>query len=334
MKGFDPRRLNPDAIFEPHEVEYFKKHGIYPTMWNGFVVLEGPGYSKNFIDQVAARLNDTKSVIISVTGDAGEGKSWWALRLAEIFDPDFNPEIQMCFSTTDILKIISGRIKLKHGQAVIIDEAQIAMGSKTWQKGDQKELIKMLQTVRHRGLLILIVVLRADLLDKGIRDYMLNYNVFVEHAGYGVPYYIYMPRFGGRVKTPRLDAVELLPPGAEEECECTDCLVCKYVDECQVLRAQYERAKLKYVQSQSEEALEKIEEREAPRVKQKDLVDILYKHKDKIMRNKFGTIDRAWIIMILENEGHYIDAGTAGVLGKQLSMYYEDIPAKYRPPKE
>jgi len=240
----------------PEEIEDLKKKGIHYINWNGWYMAAGPGCTSYFYDEISHRLKHNKSVVVIFTGPPGSGKSYMALRLAQIFDRKFNPDKQVCFSRLELYEILSGETKLKRGQIIILDESHISIGARTFQVAEQRSLVNLLAAARSKGYGIFIITLHQAMVDTIVRNYMSVFLIAMNEPGYGDLYHLYTPRFEKRQWRKKLPPIRAELPDAEI-CDYPDCLSCKYKDCCMTIRARYERKKDKYLTSLAKEAAEK-----------------------------------------------------------------------------
>ncbi|MCJ7635589.1 hypothetical protein MUP77_24765, partial [Candidatus Bathyarchaeota archaeon] len=141
--------------------------------WNGFKIVVGMGRGPYIFNIIQERRNQNKANIFLIAGNPGEGKSYFALRMAEIFDKDFDVTIQVVFDRAQLLFLLGNDSPLKRGQVLMIDEAQFTAGNRSWWDEIQRELMSALEAIRSRGYIIMIVALHRNLLDLVIRQYVL-----------------------------------------------------------------------------------------------------------------------------------------------------------------
>mgnify|MGYP003148766911 CR=1 FL=1 len=111
------------------------------------------GYFSQYIRQ---RINNNKNFISVITGQTGSGKSYSALRLGEILDPDFDAD-NICFSGTEFMALINGKVKKLHrGSYIMFDEIQITLGHLDYQSVQAKLMNYVLQTFRHRNFILFL----------------------------------------------------------------------------------------------------------------------------------------------------------------------------------
>lgn len=327
--------------------------------WNGYKlgIMDEGGMTTEFFDQIAGRRENNQSVIIIVAAAPGKGKSYLAKRFAQIFDPKFTildldkmplPQedpSQVVFERQHFHFLIGNDSPLDFGQCIVADEAQFALGSRRWYEDLQKDLVEAIESVRSKGLIIVIVALHLDLLDKIIRKFVLTYMFFVEERGRAVVYRLYTPRFEKEMRKRRLGQLYLRLPDVEK-CTHSDCLRCRYsgtmrrewktrdkwheigFKPCRSLRAIYERRKKDFVSTRSDLAAEKAAQKDVRdrKVPDKELTSVLYEHRDKFIYNKKGEIETSIIQIILEDQlGVAVGSGKAYKLRTRLNIEHPEL---------
>jgi energy-coupling factor transporter ATP-binding protein EcfA2 len=267
-------KLPPGNQFVEPPPEYT---GNLKTMnWGGFYVKVGLGYSPFFFNELERIRRNIEACIIAVTGKGGSGKTYFALRMAQIMDPKFNPEVQVPFGSEELMALIGDNSPLKMGQVIIIDESQFGMSSRDWFNDMQKDIMKQIEAIRSRGFIIFIVALNTKTLDVIARNYVMTHLIHMLHRGEGTVYKFYMPAFAQEPYKTKLGKVRLNIPGYEE-CKHPTCLRCpssglkpakwknkkRWIESeepiCFNLRAIYERKKKSYLESEAQKVDQKRE---------------------------------------------------------------------------
>lgn len=302
--------------------------------FHGFLVPTFGKYSPDFFIDIATRRNNNKSNIMIITGSPGEGKSYCALRLAQIFDSRFDVNIQVVFRREELLKLIGAESPLKRGQVIIVDEAQYVAGSRRWYEEVQKDLMEAIESVRSKGFIIIIVALHLNLMDVVIRKYVLSHMIFMERPGRGIVYDLWTPRFSNEMHRKRQCPIEIQLPGYEE-CASPTCLTCRYREKCVNIRAIYERRKHDFLNERAEESRQRILERKKARASKRMTNDeyckILLEHVDSIWFNNRGDVDANWIYSTLEDQDILVGKTKARRIRDYFSRKHENsIPSKNR----
>ena len=141
-------------------------------------------------------------------------------------------------------------IDLKMGKAIVFDEPSYAMGKRDWFKDLQKVLVHTLESQRFLVHPLFIPIINMSLLDKTIRNYLIQFQIHVVGRGHAYVYRLKPSQATDKVY--RKFMCELFYHQFDSQlCKKDSCLGCKKMgdlenpspDDCQIFRAQYERKK-------------------------------------------------------------------------------------------
>jgi hypothetical protein len=121
------------------------------------------GSKYSLIRYIHLRIASNKNFLSTITGPTGSGKSWTALSIAELTDPNFNID-NVIFRAKDLMALIN-RGTLKAGSVIIWDEAGIDLSNRNWQSVTNKLLNSLLQTFRHKNFILFFTVPYHDFID-------------------------------------------------------------------------------------------------------------------------------------------------------------------------
>ena len=309
--------------------------------WGGFYVKVGPGFSPFFFNELKQRANNIEANIIIITGRARSGKTYVGLRLAEIMDPKFTPEVGVPYGSNEFLKLISEGSPVKMGQYIVPDEAQFAAGARNWYNDIQKDLMDQLEAVGSKGLTIIIVALSIKVLDVIARGYVITHHIHMKRRGVGTVYRYYLPPFASEPYKTRLGDVKLNTPGYES-CQHGTCLRCRFsglrkehwakrdswaqdgYPLCMNMRARYERKKKAFLQTINEATQQKQKKREQTSGgNKKQHLDHLKACFDRLKLTRNGKVSKASVR--LEMETAYPDLTVTDsycrTLGEDLDLW-------------
>jgi Zonular occludens toxin (Zot). len=125
-----------------------------------------------FISRLKSRLKNQQHFIVLIVGRPGSGKSYTALRIAELVDENFTLE-NVAYTPKEFISLVKNR---KEGSAIVFDEAGVAIYSREWQKKINRIFAKLIQILRYKCLGIIFTTPHALFLDKAVRvlfDYIL-----------------------------------------------------------------------------------------------------------------------------------------------------------------
>jgi len=106
----------------------------------------------------------------AIVGREGSGKSYTAVKLCELADPSFN-EARVMFEPASFLEQLQ-EWKEKgetQGKAVILDEAGVGVGVRSWYDQEQIKFNKVLQTIRDENMIAFFTLPRLSELDSQTR---------------------------------------------------------------------------------------------------------------------------------------------------------------------
>ena len=272
------RKPNPDFEHQkggdhlvplPPEFEHLEAHGFKAYRYGHTMFLHGPGYDTKVIDEILKKINNQESVVIVITGPPGTGKTYLGIALAQIFDAYFHctdtptpdPEKddgQIPFTREQLMHLTGADSPLKRGQVILPDESHFGIGARGWQNRDQQDLTNYIAAIRSKGYVLIMIVLHTEMIDKMVRDFVINYEIRVTNRGEGIVYRRWFPQFGKEVFKKRIGKIRLPLPD-HYLCNYKTCLGCKSLHpkkthkRCMTIRAIYERRKDDFLNTQSKQ---------------------------------------------------------------------------------
>lgn len=113
---------------------------------------------------------DNEHFMAAVVGREGSGKSYTALKIAEVADPTFDAD-RVMFSPKAFLERLkewkaNGETQ---GKVVVADEAGVGVGVRTWHDKDQILFNQVLQVIRDENMTMLFTIPRLTELDSQTR---------------------------------------------------------------------------------------------------------------------------------------------------------------------
>lgn len=123
----------------------------------------------HFLNYIHDRIRKNKNFIAAITGGTGSGKSYSALKMGELLDPDFDIR-NLCFTPKELMDLVEGKTKeLKAGSCIIFDEIQVSMSHLNFQDVVSKCLNFLFQTFRHRNFILIMTSPHFDLINASLR---------------------------------------------------------------------------------------------------------------------------------------------------------------------
>jgi len=118
-------------------------------------------------------LKSNKNWLCCVCGGTGSGKSYGAIKLASLIDPNFSID-NVVFNSEDFMTLLnSGR--LERGSVIIWDEAGVGMAAREWYTISNKAINYVFQTFRHMNIGVIMTTPSFDYLDSQVRKLFHSY---------------------------------------------------------------------------------------------------------------------------------------------------------------
>lgn len=124
------------------------------------------------LENVEKRFQKNQNWLCLIVGGTGSGKSWSAIKLGEVLDPDFSIE-NICFYPEELLKLIKAG-ELKKGAVIVYDEAGITFGSRDFYTDINKALSYTLQGFRAFNYGVIFTTPSASFIDVHARKLFHN----------------------------------------------------------------------------------------------------------------------------------------------------------------
>jgi len=106
---------------------------------------------------------DNEHFMATLVGREGSGKSYTALKLANMVDPTFNAD-RVIFDVSELLRVLKEG-EHEPGNFYVLDEAGVSLGRRTWQDRAQILANQALQLIRSHNLGLLFTLPRLSELD-------------------------------------------------------------------------------------------------------------------------------------------------------------------------
>jgi rubrerythrin len=101
------------------------------------------------------RIEQNRNVIGIFSGEPGSGKSFSAIRLAQLVDPGFDVA-RVVFTVNDVLHLINGNVPV--GSVIIFDDAGLNINAREWQNAQSKLFGMLTQGFRYKQIILLLTV--------------------------------------------------------------------------------------------------------------------------------------------------------------------------------
>lgn len=131
-----------------------------------------PRFEKNiFVQYAKGRIKANKNFLVVVTGETGSGKSWAAISLAKMINPDFSEE-HIVLSYLDLIEIAESR-KFPKGTVLVFDEVSAeALQARDAMSKKNKNVSAILQTFRNLNYVVFFTTPDISFVDSQARRLM------------------------------------------------------------------------------------------------------------------------------------------------------------------
>jgi len=216
------------------------------------------GVGQYFSNMCIARINQQKPCNIVFTGEAGISKTYSAISFARYLDPKFSIR-HVCMTYEEFMRAMTD---FKQGEIILLDEPEYVAGHREWYKSQNQALVATMRSGRFKVHPVFLPVINKRLLDKVVRENLIQFMVVLRDRGIGEVYRISPSQFTNITYNVPICSFrgEMLDIA---DCRKTWCYDCKLMEDCELLRGQYERKRRDIQERRYKEDLErsKIEAR-------------------------------------------------------------------------
>lgn len=282
-------------------LKVYNYHG-WQTLMSSDLNVE-PVFQRN----IRWRTNQKLATNVVITGEPGIGKSYLAMDICRVFEGRYKTSSgkwkerfsvdQIVFTHSAYMELI---LKLKLGRPLIFDEPSYSMGKRDWFKDLQKVLVHTLESQRFLVHPLFIPIINMSLLDKTIRNYLIQYQIHVVGRGHGLVYRLSPSQSTDKVY--RQFMCELYYHQFDYHlCQKDSCLGCKKMDTCKLFRAQYERKKRITQYERYEQAKDQALLKESSELTDKQIEEMVMENIDNLLNSK-GKINVSKMRLYLRKE--------------------------------
>jgi len=267
-----------------------------------YLVNKDLGYFPYFQLILRSRIKKKKAVNVVVTGEAGEGKSYEAWTLCLLLDPKFTVN-EIVYTYAEYMKLLRG---LPMGRPIMFDEPSYAMGKRDWYKQINKVLVQTIESQRFKVHPLFIPIINKSLLDKTIRDHLIQFQVIVKDRGKADVFRLQASQFEEKIYHHflcelRYPLIGKCPTEYYKGRNKDNCLGCRKLKVCPTFRAQYERKKAVVQDRRYEQAEMEASQLESQEFTTPQLAKLAYSFKDEIVDDD-GRINVNLMRIILQKK--------------------------------
>lgn len=214
---------------------------------------EGRGIEPYFTNLLMERIHKRKACNVVFVGEAGSGKTYMANQVARNIYPKFCID-QVVYGYAQYYDVLMDR-RFGIGAPINLDEPQDAIDHREWYKEVQQAIIKTITSQRFMVKPLFIPIINTNLIDKTIRNYLIQYQVECIEPGFARVFSLSPSQ--KEDKTYFTFICNLRYGMMDNDlCDKRSCLFCNKLDYCGIFRAQYERKKAVTVYQRIEKSKE------------------------------------------------------------------------------
>ncbi len=145
-----------------------------------------------FIQEIKNDLNvHKKGRFMVICGVPGEGKSYTALRIAELVDPNFSVDQVVIMKGSAFMQLLNsgvpdgkgGYTRMQPGSCAVFDECGVGISARDWLSVQNRLIGFLMQTIRKWGFFIIFTLPSLSMLDISARR-MMNYYAYSQGIDY------------------------------------------------------------------------------------------------------------------------------------------------------
>jgi hypothetical protein len=271
----------------------------------GFYENKDQSIAPYFTNEMLERVHRKKACNVIVVGEAGIWKSYCAAQICRHIYPRFKVE-HIVYHYSNYYELILNK-RFKIGAPIMIDEPQDVMDHRDWFEDVQKALIKSITSIRFLGHPLVIAIINPSLIDKTIRDYLVQYQVECIDRGFARVF-----RLSPSLKEDKTYYNHIcdLRYGLMDNdlCDRDSCLDCPKEETCQIFRAKYERGKRLVQFPKYEQSKQEAYAKESKTLTLDEIINAAYPLRE-YYTNSEGRIDVKKLRMILHEPPNHIILG-------------------------
>lgn len=276
------------------------------------------GFFPYFTMTLRHRIKQKMAVNVAVVGEAGVGKSYMAYTLCLEIDRKFTVD-QIVYKYSEYMRLLQ---KLRMGGAIMFDEPSYAMGKRDWYKQLNKVLVQTIESQRFKVHPLFIPIINMTLLDKTIRDHLIQFVVHVLRRGFAFVYRIHPSQWEDKIYHPYICKLRYPLVGT---CKRESCLGCRKLKSCREFRAVYERKKAIVQDERYQQAEEDAGKIEAKEFTIQQLGEIAYALRSQFIDDE-GKINVKTMRYVLRKKLNlFISVGKGYDVKEWLVNEYKDV---------
>lgn len=131
-----------------------------------YLVFQRPG-ENSLVRYIKRRVTrENRNFLAAFSGATGSGKTYAALSLSELLDPEFEEKQIIFDGLKGMLKLSKDKeFMQKKIKVILVDEMQISASSRNWQSKENRLMNYFLSTFRHMNIIVLFTSPYLDFMD-------------------------------------------------------------------------------------------------------------------------------------------------------------------------
>jgi len=182
------------------------------------------GVTLKWINHIKGRITQRLSTKIIVVGEAGISKTYTAIAIAMFFDKRFNIK-QVIFGHKDYMQLT---LDMPAKRWIVLDEPSYVLGKRDWYNELNKILVQAIESDRYKIHPLIIPIISKDLLDKTVREHLIQFLIIMTDLGMGRVYKLRRDHFNDKVLYRYVCTIRVIMPKRQlATCNRDSCLGCR-----------------------------------------------------------------------------------------------------------
>lgn len=322
--------MSQSLKIQASEWEQKKRSQIKLMNFNGWetLVSKSLGVRPFFSRNIRWRIHNKLCTNIAITGEPGIGKSYLGIDLARVVEgllqgPGARDRFkvkQIVFRHSQYMELI---MDLKMGRGILFDEPSYSLGKRDWFKELQKVLVHTLESQRFLVHPLYVPIINMALLDKTIRQYLIQYQIHVIGRGHGMVYRLKPSQYNEKVYRYHMgDLIYRLFDN--DKCPVDSCLGCKRIEGCELFRAHYEKKKRAIQMERYEQAKVQASQSESQDLTEEQIENMILPN-IIVLKTEKGMLDVAAMRLFLRESGISISSWKAYNIKRNLEKLHPEL---------
>jgi len=220
------------------------------------------------------RIKQKRATNVVTSGEGGIGKTYNNIDICRGLNNRFTID-QVVFRYSEFLQAV---LYTPMGVPIVFDEPSYAMSKREWYKELNQALVKTIESFRFKVHPLFIPIISKSLLDKTIRNYLLQFQIVVQDRGKAEVYRLSPSPFMDKTYHPWFCSLRY-PLFDRHLCNKDSCLSCRWLNKpdepCQIFRATYERKKAQTQDERYEQQMEAAQAKDSQQLTNTQIATLL-----------------------------------------------------------